>query len=73
MLREERAAHAHQVAELEAYSNQLEAELAAEMKRRLAGQLRALIEGARFIVHKQTAVQERHIWYRYKHCFLCGV
>lgn len=64
VLREERAARERQVSELEAYAVQLEDELAAEHKRRLSEQLRALVEGAPFVMYKSSEVQQRHVWFR---------
>ena len=60
VLKEERAARERQVAELEAYAIQLEDEL----KRRLNEQLRALVEGAPFVMYKSSEVQQRHVWFR---------
>ncbi len=65
VLKEERAARERQVSELEGYAAQLEAELEAEHKRRLNEQLRALIEGAPFVMYKSSEVSERHVWFRY--------
>jgi len=65
VLKEERAARERQVSELEGYAAQLEAELEAEHKRRLNEQLRALIEGASFVMYKSSEVSERHVWFRY--------
>ena len=53
-----------QVTDLESYVSQLESELSAEQRRRQTEQLRALIEGARFLLHKSTGASERHVWYR---------
>lgn len=50
--------------DLEGYVSQLETELSAEQRRRQTEQLRALIEGARFLLHKSTGANERHVWYR---------
>ena len=50
--------------DLESYVSQLESELSAEQRRRQTEQLRALIEGARFLLHKSTGASERHVWYR---------
>ena len=66
VLKEERAAREQQVSELEGYTAQLEAELEAEQKRRLNEQLRALIEGAPFVMYKSSEIQERHVWFRYQ-------
>ena len=64
VLNEERAGRERQVSELEAYATQLELELEAEQKRRLSDQLRALVEGAPFLLYKSSEVQERHVWFR---------
>ena len=64
VLKEERAARERQVSELEGYAAQLEDELEAEHKRRLNEQLRALIEGAPFVMYKSSEVSERHVWFR---------
>lgn len=64
VLKEERAARERQVSELEGYAAQLESELEAEHKRRLSEQLRALIEGAPFVMHKSSEISERHVWFR---------
>ena len=64
VLKEERAANERQVSELEAYAGQLEMELEAEQKRRLSDQLRALVEGAPFLLYKSSEVQELHVWFR---------
>ena len=64
VLKEERAGRERQVSELEAYATQLEMELEAEQKRRLSDQLRALVEGAPFLLYKSSEIQERHVWFR---------
>ena len=64
VLKEERAARERQVSELEGYAAQLESELEAEHKRRMNEQLRALIEGASFVMYKSSEVSERHVWFR---------
>ena len=64
VLKEERAARERQVSELEAYAVPLEDELEAEHQRRLNEQLRALVEGAPFIMYKSSEVQQRHVWFR---------
>ena len=54
----------NEVARAEAQVRSLQGELAAEHKRRLAEQLRALVQGAPFIFHKAHSAEQRTIWYR---------
>ncbi|KAK9808686.1 hypothetical protein WJX72_001889 [[Myrmecia] bisecta] len=63
LLRDERLERQRLVSEAEGLAAQLEAELAAERTRRLSEQLRALIEGARFVMHKSTGAEPRHVWF----------
>ena len=63
-LLEEEEGRKNDVARAEARVRSLEGELAAEHKRRLSEQLRALVQGAPFIFHKAHSAEQRTIWYR---------
>ncbi len=63
-LGEEEEGRRGDVARAEARIRSLEGEMAAEHKRRLSEQLRALVQGAPFIFHKAHSAEQRTIWFR---------
>ena len=68
-LGEEEEGRRQDVAKAEARIRSLEGELAAEHRRRLSEQLRALVQGAPFIFHKAHSAEQRTIWFRCAPCW----
>ncbi|GMH32816.1 hypothetical protein BSKO_00650 [Bryopsis sp. KO-2023] len=63
MLVTERNHHMQELKALQAYTVQLESQINAEKYRRYDEELRALIEGGKFILHKVGDDCYRHVWY----------
>jgi len=62
-LRQAEEKAAEELAAMEEQLQYLEKELEAERRRRLSEQLRAIIEGAYFTMHKASDSSGRHLWY----------